>query len=86
MSDADKIAEFLARKGATKCPPAKAGARSLRAMRREHERALTEGRERLTEDERAEREAELAREAFGRARAAGFSVSDALDEAREAGL
>lgn len=82
MTAADKIAEFIARKGVTKCPPSKGGARSLSAMRREHEAALTEDpSEEVSAEQRSERE----REAFGRARAAGFSTSDALDEAREAG-
>jgi hypothetical protein len=82
MTTADQIAAFIARKGVTKCPPAKVGARSLSALRRAHEAALTEGSD---EEPSAEQRAEREREAFGRARGAGFSVSDALDEAREAG-
>jgi len=81
MTTTDQIAAFIARKGVTQCPPSKGGARSIVAMRKEHEAALTSGSD---EEPSAEQRAERNREAFGRARAAGFSVSDALDEARAA--
>jgi len=42
MSRQDQIEAFLMSRGATKCPPSKRQARSLQAMRREHEESLTE--------------------------------------------
>jgi len=78
MTQSEQLAEFLARKGVTKCPPSKVGAPSLRAMRKEHEATLANGSD---EEPSAEQRSEREREAFGRARSAGFSVSDALDEA-----
>lgn len=49
MTDRDKqIAEFLARNGATKCPPAESfadQAGSVRIMRRVHERELIMGQD-----------------------------------------
>ena len=38
MTDQEQIAEFLARRGATKCPPGEAKAKSLRQMARELDR------------------------------------------------
>ena len=40
MTDQDQIAEFLARKGVTKCPPGEAKAKSLRQMAREFDRPM----------------------------------------------
>jgi len=86
MSRDEKIAEFLARKGATICPPAEGNARSLRKMRRDIEAGLSRdgGKDPMYGLDLSERASERRREAYGRARAAGFSVSDALDEARDA--
>ena len=39
MTDQEKIAEFLARKGATKCASGEAKAKSLRRMARDFDRA-----------------------------------------------
>ncbi len=79
MTRQQQIAEFLAHKGATLCPPTgeEFTARPLHALRRERERGLTNDPEQAAERER---------EVFARAKAAGFSTSDALDEAREAVL
>lgn len=41
MSRQSEIEAFIARKGVTKCPPAEGKARSLRAMRRDAERAAS---------------------------------------------
>ena len=74
------IAQFLASKGATVCPPTRShtsNARSLRKMRDAHERMC--GPETDMDDMDDEvRE----REIFGAARLNGASVSDALDHAR----
>lgn len=82
MTREQQIAEFLARKGATVCPPTGEAftAKPLHSMRRERERNLT------NPALDAEQAAEVEREVFARAKAAGFTVSDALDEARDAVL
>lgn len=83
MTTTDKsklLADFLAKKGAVRCPPGVANATSLARMRREHEHALVD----VLVDGGLERESERAREAFGAARANGHSVSDALDYGRDA--
>lgn len=86
MSKNDQIAQFLATRGATVCPPTsshKDNARSLRHLRRDMERKCdplsdidTDGED--MEDDLREREA------FGAARMNGASMSDALDDARMA--
>ena len=77
MSRNEQLEAFLATRGATKCAPSKGSARSLKALRREHEDRCTHG-PRLSAEQRSEQE----REAFGRARLGGASVSEALDEAQ----
>ncbi len=82
MTREQQIAEFLARKGATVLPPTgeEFTAKPLHAMRRERERSL------MNPELDVEQAAEIEREVFTRAKAAGFSTSDALDEARDAML
>ena len=80
MSHEELIQAFIASNGVTKCAPTGShgsNARSLRSLRDDVERSLTEGSE-VGECEEEEDDARQ-REAFGRARANGASVSDALD-------
>lgn len=81
MSRDEQIKAFIARKGVTKCPAAKASAKSLRRMRREHEIALADrfmGVEQAPMS--AEQFAERSRERFLAAKAAGASNEAAWEE------
>jgi len=73
-NNTDAMAAFLARGGkVTKCPTREANATPLRTLRRQAEQAA---------EYDSEGEAERSAERFGRARANGASMSEALDESR----
>ena len=85
MSSQDLIAQFIAKNGVTKCPATgshSSNARSLRSLRDERERELSDVGECEEEDD-IDHEVR-GREIFGRVRANGGSVSDGLDAMRDA--
>lgn len=89
MTREEQIAAFIANKGVTVCESTgshKDNAKSLRHMRNRAEVGEDPFDLQCEDGEEfdAEREAETEREAFGAARASGFSVPDSLDNARDA--